>query len=223
MGARSQTTALVRPMEPRFTASTVVAAGLALVGLVGLIALASSAWAGPAAGALPSAGKVIEVADGDTLTVMDAKRQRHTIRLADIDAPETCKARGRAEDETSRTACNGRPGQPFSDKARIALRSMTIGQDAHLRCREPDRYGRSVCRVFVGSTDVNAELVRRGLAWYETRHGRDRRLHAAWQDAMRQRVGLFADPLAVPPSAWRRYCWGEGVCQPRQILEMNSP
>jgi endonuclease YncB( thermonuclease family) len=168
---------------------------------------------------MPRLGKVIAVADGDTLTLLDANRQRHTIRLADIDAPESCKSRGRREDDPSPAACQGRPGQPFSDKARIALRSMTIGRDAQLDCREADRYGRAICRVFIGRLDVNAELVRQGLAWYETRYGRDRGLESAWRDAMHRKVGLFADPLAIPPSAWRRYCWGQGVCQPRQILE----
>ena len=32
-------------------------------------------------------GRVVGIADGDTITVLDANRQQHKIRLAGIDAP----------------------------------------------------------------------------------------------------------------------------------------
>ena len=34
-------------------------------------------------------GRVVGVADGDTLTILDATNTQHKIRLADIDAPES--------------------------------------------------------------------------------------------------------------------------------------
>src|SRR5262249_32635620 len=34
-------------------------------------------------------GKVVAIADGDTLTVLDANRQQHKIRLEGIDSPES--------------------------------------------------------------------------------------------------------------------------------------
>lgn len=33
-------------------------------------------------------GKVIKVADGDTITILDSKKKQHKTRLAGIDAPE---------------------------------------------------------------------------------------------------------------------------------------
>jgi endonuclease YncB( thermonuclease family) len=39
-------------------------------------------------------GKVISVADGDTITVLDESRTQHKIRLAGIDAPEKGQAFG---------------------------------------------------------------------------------------------------------------------------------
>ena len=39
-------------------------------------------------------GRVVAVADGDTLTVLDAKNVQHKIRLGGIDAPEKKQAFG---------------------------------------------------------------------------------------------------------------------------------
>ncbi len=41
-------------------------------------------------------GKVVKITDGDTLYVLDANHQQHTIRLAGIDAPERKQAYGLA-------------------------------------------------------------------------------------------------------------------------------
>jgi endonuclease YncB( thermonuclease family) len=39
-------------------------------------------------------GKVVSISDGDTITVLDASRTQHKIRLAGIDAPEKRQAFG---------------------------------------------------------------------------------------------------------------------------------
>ena len=65
-------------MEPsnsvkRFTALAITLAFIAVSGL---------------ASAEPIVGRVVGVADGDTLTVLDALKHQHKIRLSGIDAPE---------------------------------------------------------------------------------------------------------------------------------------
>ena len=44
-------------------------------------------------------GRVVGVADGDTITVLDADKSRHKIRLAGIDAPEKKQAFGQLPKE----------------------------------------------------------------------------------------------------------------------------
>lgn len=39
-------------------------------------------------------GRVVAVADGDTLTVLDSGQRQHRVRLAEIDAPEKRQAFG---------------------------------------------------------------------------------------------------------------------------------
>jgi endonuclease YncB( thermonuclease family) len=39
-------------------------------------------------------GRVVGVSDGDTVTLLDAERQQHKIRLSGIDAPENAQPFG---------------------------------------------------------------------------------------------------------------------------------
>ncbi|MDH4385708.1 MAG: thermonuclease family protein [Caulobacter sp.] len=130
-------------------------------------------------------GKVVAVADGDTLTLLTASKAQLRIRLGGIDAPES--------------------GQAWGSRSRTMLREMTLGRQARLVVTDRDRYGRLVARVYVGSTDVNAEMVRRGGAWAYLQHLTDRALlrheAAAWQG----RLGLWALPprQLIAPWQWR--------------------
>lgn len=45
-------------------------------------------WAASSCQAITVTGRVVSVADGDTVTVLDAEKVQHKIRLAGIDAPE---------------------------------------------------------------------------------------------------------------------------------------
>ena len=87
-------------------------------------------------------GKVVGISDGDTLTVLDAGKKQHKIRLADIDAPES--------------------SQPYGNRARQRLSELAFGKQVVADCREQDRYKRDVCTLTVDGTDVNADLVMPG-------------------------------------------------------------
>lgn len=87
---------------------------------------------------------MIPIADGDTLTILVA-RERMKIRLAEIDTPKKA--------------------QPFGNKAKKALGELAFGKQAWVVELDRDRYGRIVCRIYIGALDVNAEMVRLGYAW----------------------------------------------------------
>jgi len=89
-------------------------------------------------------GKVVSIADGDTLTLLIDNIQ-YRIRLAEIDTPEK--------------------RQPYGTKARQALSTLVFNKEIEVDVQTTDRYGRSVARVYVGDVDVCAELVRQGVAW----------------------------------------------------------
>lgn len=167
--------------------------------LQGLLLCAAALLAWPAVGGTYAlSGRVVQVADGDTLTLL-AGRQRHRIRLASIDAPET--GHGRAQ-----------PGQPYGQAARKALADLAAGKTLTLRCYEQDQYGRDICDVPLGDgRQANRLMVAGGMAWANRQGGgkylRDPGLADLERQARAQRLGLWRDPKPVPPWEWRWKCW----------------
>jgi endonuclease YncB( thermonuclease family) len=94
-------------------------------------------------------GPVVNVHDGDTVTVL-VERTQVRVRLVDIDAPEL--------------------GQAFGKRSRQSLADMCAGKTAHVADRGKDRYGRTLGHVSCAGVDANAEQVRRGMAWVFVRY-----------------------------------------------------
>jgi len=130
-------------------------------------------------------GRVVHVADGDTITVLDADRVQHVVRLAGIDAPEK--------------------GQPFGQVARRRLVERVIARDVVVEWHKRDRYGRLVGRVLLDGVDANLEQVAAGFAWhYRAYAGEqspvDRESYsAAENDARARSAGLWRDVAPMPP------------------------
>ena len=129
---------------------------------------------------------VVGVSDGDTLTMLDATDQQHTIRLAEIDAPER--------------------GQPWGDRSRQALSTLVFGQRVSVQQTDTDRYGRVVARVFGDGQDVNRAMVNDGHAWAYRQYLTDQTLLATEARARGERRGLWSmsDAQTVPPWDWRQ-------------------
>lgn len=151
-------------------------------------------------------GLVIHVDDGDTVTLLVSRKEKLSIRLANIDAPE----RSHTKQES------GRVGQPYSEISRRSLEGLAKGKDAVADCAAIDRYGRLVCDVVVDGRSVNLEQVSRGLAWANRqsngRYLNDKTLIQVEKDARTRGLGLWADKSPVPPWEWRNLCWKQGSC-----------
>ena len=128
-------------------------------------------------------GRVVGVIDGDTMDVLDARRQQYRIRLAEIDAPEK--------------------GQPFGQQSKQSLSDLCFGRDAVIEGKSRDRYGRVIGRVSCAGIDASAAQVRHGMAWVFDRYVTDRTLYAIQEEARAARRGLWSDPAPVPPWEYR--------------------
>ena len=128
-------------------------------------------------------GEVVNVHDGDTLTVL-VNRVQVRVRLADIDAPER--------------------RQPFGTRSRQSLGGLCVGRVARVLEQGKDRYGRTLGHVYCTGVDANAVQVRRGMAWvYEQYAPEESPLYALQAGARGAKRGLWADPRPVPPWEWR--------------------
>lgn len=145
---------------------------------------------------------VVGVSDGDTLKVRCGSPSNYRqikVRLSAIDAPER--------------------RQPFGERARQAMSALVYMKDVELACIDTDRYGRSVCKVFVApasapdgprTLDAGLAMLTLGMAWWYRAYAweqtpQERGQHQfAEAEARARRVGLWHDAEPVPPWDWRR-------------------
>lgn len=126
-------------------------------------------------------GKVVGVADADTITVLDAGKTQHKIRLEGIDAPER--------------------GQAYGAKATEALKAALGDGSVKVLVSGKDRYGRSIGKVYAGKTSINSWLVANGWAWHYKAYSKDKILAELETKARAAKVGLWADSRA-PQAPW---------------------
>lgn len=135
-------------------------------------------------------GRIVSVADGDTLTILDTTNQQHKIRIAGIDSPEKA--------------------QDFGQKAKTNLSALAFDQPATADCRKRDRYQRRVCVVRVAGKDVGLEQVRAGMAWWYRQYISEQttleraEYEQAELGAKLRRLGLWGGKPPIPPWEWRR-------------------
>lgn len=135
-------------------------------------------------------GKVVSVADGDTITVLDSQKTQHKIRLQGIDAPERAQA--------------------FGNKSKQSLHEMVHGKQVTVDYQKKDKYGRVVGKILLNSTDVCLEQLKRGMAWHYKQYANeqpkeDRETYSlAEHQAKTELIGLWKDKQPVPPWEFRK-------------------
>jgi endonuclease YncB( thermonuclease family) len=135
-------------------------------------------------------GRVVKIADGDTLTVLDKSNRQHKIRLVGIDAPEHA--------------------QPFGTVSRQNLAHLVFGKTVAVEWHKQDRYQRVLGKVLLNGQDVNLKQIKAGLAWHYKQYDKDLRradkqLYAEAQKAASLKgIGLWRDAAPVAPWDFRR-------------------
>lgn len=135
-------------------------------------------------------GRVVGIADGDTVTVLDATNTQFKIRLMGIDAPEKKQA--------------------FGQKSKEHLSELVFNKQVSVEYTKKDKYGRTVGKVIVDGVDANLEQVKAGLAWHYKQYQREQSAKdiaayvLAEELARNESRGLWTDAEPVPPWEWRR-------------------
>lgn len=144
-------------------------------------------------------GHVVDVYDGDTITVMDKDRNEWKVKLAAVDAPEL--------------------GQTFGKKAKKELVELVIDRPVTVTFDRTEGGDRIVgivelesqreILVSVFPININKYLVGQGFAWYDRSFERDqdvdeRKLYSKLEaDARQGKKGLWAEKNPVPPWTFR--------------------
>ena len=144
-------------------------------------------------------GRVVGIADGDSITVLDKNLEQHKIRLQGIDAPERA--------------------QPFGNRSRENLSRLVFDKEVRVEWDKRDRYGRIVGKVWAQpdscptcamTLDVGHAQITVGLAWWYRKYAgeqlpEDRGAYEfSEQEARAKGVGLWSHLDSVPPWEWRR-------------------
>lgn len=134
-------------------------------------------------------GKVIRIADGDTVTILDKNKESHKIRLAGIDAPER--------------------KQPYGKASKKYLSSMVGKKEVCVEWYKFDKYKRKIGNLFIDDLDVNYEMVLAGYAWHYKKFQKEQseedqiRYAEIETKAKLAVIGLWSEPDPIAPWDWR--------------------
>lgn len=145
-------------------------------------------------------GTVTKVSDGDTIHVTDGLGTKVKVRFYGIDAPET-------EKSNKRTGHVSKSGQPYGEEAFRALQGKLQRQRVRLDIIDIDRYRRSVAIVWLGSRNINQEMVAEGWAWAYRQYLDSpyaSEYIAAEEQARAKRFGLWQQNNPQPPWEFRK-------------------
>lgn len=146
------------------------------------------ALAGTTASAASLIGKVIEVHDGDLVTISSLNRPVK-IRLMAIDAPDV--------------------NQPYAEIARTHLSDLILNKLVLVEYSGLVESRYILGRMMLDNLDIGAQMLRDGVAWYDSSGASrltvsERETYTATENLARQeRRGLWQDDAPVSPWAFR--------------------
>ncbi len=140
--------------------------------------------------------KVERVSGGDTISAFTYEGTKLRIRLLGIDAPEVPHGE--------------KPGQPFGEEAREFLTRLIGGRTIRVETYGPHGFDHTLAMVFLGTVNVNVEMVQQGLA--EVYRGAPckaycRDLRVAELRAKQDRIGMWAQGASYESPATFRRRW----------------
>jgi len=128
--------------------------------------------------------KVVGVKDGDTIVVLLEGNTTLTLRLAEVDCPES--------------------GQAFGKNAKQFTSSKVFGKEVTYIPTSTDRYGRTIAKVYYGKKYLSRELIRSGNGWWYAQYSKDKSLGKLQEEAQEKQKGLWQDKNPQAPWEYRK-------------------
>src|SRR5215813_162320 len=133
-------------------------------------------------------GKVIEILDGERITVMSVN-QPLKVKIIAIAAPVATQA--------------------FADVAKQHLSELVAGKYVQVNFISLSQEGFVTGRVFVSGMDTGSQMIRDGVAWYDKSESGnftepERQMYEGCEQAARKEArGLWSDPESIAPWEFR--------------------
>lgn len=130
-------------------------------------------------------GKVIKIADGDTVTLLDKNKKQIRIRLYGIDCPEK--------------------GQDYYQVAKNYVSNAIFNKEIKVEVINKDRYKRSVGIIWYDDNkNLNLELVEQGLAWHYKQFDKSKSYANAERTAQKQKLNIWQKKNPIAPWDFRK-------------------
>ena len=128
--------------------------------------------------------KVIQVGDGDTITIM-MNGEKQKIRLYGIDTPEI--------------------NQSFGTEAKQFLSDQILNREVEIEVKDKDRYKRLVAIVCLNDVSMNELLLKEGWAWwYEAYAKKEYKYKELQEEAQKRKSGMWRNKGNIPPWEFRK-------------------
>lgn len=129
--------------------------------------------------------KIIGIKDGDTVVALLEGNIQKTLRLAEVDCPES--------------------KQPFGNIAKQFTSSQIFGKSIIFYPTDTDRYGRTIAKIFYDNNKyLSAEIIKAGLGWWYYQYSDNKDLGKMQDIAKANGLGLWNDRNAISPYEWRQ-------------------
>lgn len=130
-------------------------------------------------------GKVVRVADGDTITLLVDGTKQIKVRLYGIDCPEY--------------------KQDFSKVAKDFTAEKCFQKNVAVEVIDVDKYDRIVGMVILPNGDIlNEELLKAGLAWHYKHFDKSERFAELERVAQEKKIGIWSIENPLEPWDFRR-------------------
>lgn len=130
-------------------------------------------------------GKVIKVADGDTITILEENGDKTRVRFYGIDAPEK--------------------KQDYGIKSLNILKKLIDKKEVEIEIKNKDQYGRIVGVVYYDKININLYMLETGSAWWYKQYSKHNiEFKIAEEKAKSEKIGLWKEKNPTPPWIYRK-------------------
>lgn len=130
-------------------------------------------------------GKVIKVADGDTITILEENGDKTRVRFYGIDAPEK--------------------KQNYGIKSLDVLKNLIDKKEVEIEVKDKDQYGRVVGIVYYDKKNINLYMLETGNAWWYKQYSKHNiEFKIAEEKAKLEKLGLWKEKNPTPPWIYRK-------------------